>query len=200
MRAFIKEYLDVFMYTICGVLIIIGSYNVIVNIYHSRHLNERIVVREIDNNYKEYKSNVINLETILLNKNSSSQLYNALKYSLGVLKNEGAYRLLPGDLLGYKDVYELNNYFIDHVINESWIINLQKIDNNVIDQDYVKTLINNSNYVNKELLNNSNFHYDVKGNDIRNTLEEEYGLIIRNYRDYSLLLIELAKGLGDSNA
>jgi len=200
MKSFIKEYLEVAMYTICGILIIIGSYNIIINIHHSNYLNEKIVVREIDYNYQEYKKNVLKLESLLSKTNSRTKLYYALNNALEVLKEKGAYRLLPGDILGYNDVYNLNDYFLDKVINESWVSSIKNFDLETLDNDYVNVLINNANYVNKELLNNSNFHYDVKNNDIRNSLGEEYSLVLSNYKNYSLLLINLCERLGDNNA
>lgn len=200
MKNFIKEYLEVLTYTICGILIIIGAYNIIININHTRYLSEKIVVREIDSTFRELKDNVIMLEDILSKSNNNSSLKRGLQYSLNILKKEGAYRLLPGDVLGYNDVYELNNYFLDQLINESWVSNLKTVDNNKIDNRYVEVLINNANYVNKELLNNSNFCYDVKDNNIRNPLQEEYNLVLKNYKDYSFLLIELTKRLGENNA
>ena len=188
MKTFFKEYIDMVIYTICGILIILGSYNILININHARFINNKIVVSEVDKDYKTFKENILKIENILEKSEN-----NNLKGTLSILKRNGVYNLLPGDKLTNIDLYNLNMYFIDEIINNGWIASLKQIDkyNNDENNELVYLLINNSNYVNKELLNNSNFHYDVKNNDIRNQMEEEYNLILSNYKEFSSLVLRL---------
>lgn len=199
MKAFIDEYLEVFLYTICGMLLILGSYNILINVNHASYLKGKVIVRDIDSDYLEYKNNVLAIENNLTLKNQNSNMYKSISNALNIMKREGAYRLLPGDVLGYSDLYTLNNYFIDEIINESWISSLKQIkdfDNNY-NNNYMNVLIKNANYVNKELLNNSNFHYDVRNNDVRDTIQEEYQFIMSNYKNYSAFILGLSEKLGD---
>lgn len=201
MKTFIKEYLGVIIYTICGLLIVLSSYNIFININHYSFLQHKVTVRDIDANYKEYKENVLQIENNLFNSQKNNGMYNVLSITLKLMKEDGAYRLLPGDKLGYNELYTLNEYFINSLINDGWITNLKSVNtfNNTFNNEYMNVLISNANYVNKELQNNSNFHYDVKDNDIRNTIQEEYKYILGNYKNFSSFVLELSKKLGDNN-
>ena len=186
MKSFIDEYSKIIMYTICGLLLVLSSYNILININHASFINQKVVVRNIDYEYKTYVDNVLKIEDTLLNK---QEFQNILPY----LKNNGAYKLMPGDKVGYERLYELNNYFIDVIINDVWISNLKLNNkyNTSFNNEYVNNLISNANYINKELLNNSNFSYDVRNNEVRNTIDEYYRFILNNYKSFSSLILEL---------
>jgi len=188
MKKIIDEYIDVIMYTISGILLILGSYNILINFNHYSFLNEKVIVQKNDYEYQKFQENVLKIEEILQKENNSP-----VSKVLTVMKKNGAYRLLPGDKLGYNELYELNNYFLEELINEGWISNLRlnKEYDNSYNNAYVNILISDANYVNKEMLNNSNYHYDIKSNDIRNALNEEYRLIMRNYYNFSLLVLNI---------
>lgn len=194
MKNFIRDYFNALMYTICGILIILGSYNILLNINHMNYLNEKVMVSDIDNNYKIFKNNILMIEKNIENSNDKS-----LSSVLSLIKKDGIYQLLPGDKLTYMDLYNLNNYFTDTLVNNGWIANLKLIKkyDTQINNELINSLVESSNYVGKELLNNSNFHYDVKNNDIRSTINEEYQLILNNYKEYSYLILEISKKLGD---
>ena len=198
MKYFIKEYIGVLMYTICGILIVLGSYNILINVNHFNYLNKRVVVSDIDNNYKKFKSNILKIEE-QMEKSSNLSLKNKISTVLSFMKKNGIYDLLPGDKLSYIDLYNLNSYFVDTLINNGWISNLKLINefNTKVNNKFINNLIFSSNYIDKELLNNSNFHYDVKNNDIRDEINEEYQLILNNYKEYSSLILEM---IGDNNA
>lgn len=190
MKAFLKEYLDIIIYTICGILIIFSSYNIIINIKHANYINNKVTVSDIDNNFKKFKDNVIKIENFAQDDKS-------LDIVLRLLKNDGIYKLLPGDKLGYTDLYHLNNYFIDSLINNGYISNLkinEKI-NNTIYEKYMNNLIYDANYITRELENNSNYQYDVFNNKIRDTIVEEYQMILKNYLDFSYIILEMCGNL-----
>ena len=51
MKSFIREYQNVIIYTICGVLLVLGSYNILINVNHASYLSKKIMVSDIDNEY-----------------------------------------------------------------------------------------------------------------------------------------------------
>ena len=194
MKSLFKKNIDIVFYTICGVLLVLGSYNILINVNHASYLNTKVVVSEKDNNYKVYKENVLKIEERISKKNN-----NQINQVLSLMKKSDAYKLMPGEKLSYGDLYQLNNYFVDVLINEGWVSNLKlsSVYNNRDNNDYMNVLINNCDYLNKELLNNSNYHYDVKNNDIRNTIDEEYQLIMANYKNYSSLVLSFLEKDGE---
>lgn len=201
MKKILKEYLNIVINSIIGVMLILSTYSILININHASFINKTIVVREIDNDFKIFKDNVLKIENLLLSskvkKNSD-----LISKTLLVLKKDGVYRLLPGDKLKYSDLYELNNYFLEMIINEGWISTLKQNDkiNNNFNNEYMNVLIKNANYLNKELLNNSNYYYDVKNNEIRDVLMEEYLFILENYKSFSSFVLELCNENGDTYA
>ena len=202
MKTLLNEYINIVMYTICGVLLVLSSYNILINYNHAVYLNQKVVVSDNDNNYRVYKENVLKIESKLSKIKKGSNEYNALQNTLNLMKKDGAYYLLPGSKLGYYELYNLNNYFIDTIINNGWVSSLKQVNsfNTTINNSLINVLINSSDYINKELLNNSNYHYDVKNNEIRKTIDEEYNAIISNYRNFSNLVIELYNDVGGQNA
>lgn len=201
MKFSLKEYLNILVYSISGVILVLGVYNIIINVNHALFIDKKIIVREIDNDFKTFKDNVLEIEKLL---KSGKIKNNEIEISqiLSLLKKDGVYRLLPGDELKYGDLYKLNNFFIESLINDGWIKNLKQDEriNNKYNNNYMDVLINNANYLNKELVNNSNYHYDVKNNELRDVLMEEYLFILKNYKGYSLFILELCNEGGDNHA
>ena len=55
MKVFLKEYTNMIMYTISGILIILGSFNILINYNHAAFINEKITVSELDQDYTSFK-------------------------------------------------------------------------------------------------------------------------------------------------
>lgn len=191
MKAFLKEYTEIIMYTICGILIILSSYTIIVNINHARYLNKEVFVSDKDHNLIKFKDNIIKLENAF--NNSSNNTYKRIVY---LMKNDGLYKKIPGDKIRYKDLYFLNNYFLDTIINDGYISSI-KVNNQVdkIVDKYIYNLINNANYICRELENNSNYQYDVLNNDIRDAINEQYQMIVNNYLQLSEIILEMSDNI-----
>lgn len=191
MKKILDEYLEIVIYTICGIILVFSSYLIIINIKHATYIDQIVSVSIMDNDLLTYKENIIKLES---NLESNNNIF--LNKVLMLLKNDGLYKKIPGDKLNYQDLYSLNNYFIDVIINEGYFSNL-KINENISDiyDKYVSMLIYNSKYINRELENNSNFHYDVLNNEIRDSINEVYQMILHNYKEFSYILLEMCGSL-----
>jgi len=187
MKKILDEYKDIIIYTICGILIILSSYTIIININHARFINRSVYVSEMDSQLKTFKNNIVAIEKEVNSKENSN-----LKRILYLLKNDGLYKVIPGDKLKYEDLYFLNNYFIDTIINDGYISNMKVyMEFDGVYEEFVHNLILNSNYVNREMENNSNYQYDVLNNDIRDTINEQYQLILNNYLNFSNIVLEM---------
>ncbi len=199
MKRFLEEYCSYFIYGICILLLSLSLYNIVINYKHANSLNERIVVMDSLNVYKEFKNNVLSIENNV-NNNHDSKLYGSLSKILELLKKDGAFRLFPKDKLAYQDLYKLNNYFLE-IINNGWIYNLSEIEKYSGDNynEFVNTLINNANYVDKELLNNSNYAYSFNKN-IRDEMDEVYKYILNNYEKFSYIILKISNEMGNKHA
>ena len=196
MKNKLEEYHSFFIYSICILLFIISIYSIIINFKHARFLNEKVVVSDSSNNYNEFKNNIVLIENNLsIYKNS--RLYNPLNQIVTLLKKDGVFRLFPSDKLSFSDLYNLNNYF-KNVIDDGWFANINDLDIDYYNE-YIDLLINNANYIDKELLNNSNYSYNLDYS-IRNNINEEYKYILNNYNKLSFLILEISNKMGEDYA
>ena len=151
----------------------------------------------IENNKENYHSNSYDTKT-------NDNLKMAVKSCLSMLKNgKGLYNHF-GKLTAY-DVYEINSYFENEVINNCWNENMNFIrENNYkngflnkfsVYDEYVEKIVNDTNYVKYELLNNSSVHYNSLNIDVRNNLQSEYELVQNNYLSFSKIILSISNFL-----
>ena len=57
----------------------------------------------------------------------------------------------------------------------------------------MKNHVNNANYMNNELLSNSNFQYELRKNNVRDALSDEYKYILNNYQAFSDLILDISR-------
>lgn len=197
MKTSFSDYLKIVMYVIFGILLVISSYIIIININHYKSLSVNTTVSEIDNDYALYKENVKSIETFISNnKNLDNKTYLSIVKVLDTLKRSGVYRLIPKMKLNGEDLYELNDYFMEELINNCWISNLKELDINNKYQDTIMLLVNNSKYLNAIFINNSLTFYD---NKLDNRIEDNYHFLLSNYLMYSKVILSICNGLGGIN-
>ena len=189
MKSGFNECLKIVMETIFGILLVIASYNIILNIRHYKSLSSTVMVSEIDKDYSKYKNNVDLIE-------EKAKLSSSLTKTVEILKKDGVFRLVPKTKLSYKDLYNLNDYFIEELINNNWVGNISKLKVSEKYQDIISLLINNSNYLNSVFNNNSLLLSD---NSLDNKIEDNYHAILSNYLMYSNVIINICNDLGGEN-
>ena len=218
MKDFIKEYVKIIINILCTVVLSLGFYNIFVNLLHQNYINDTIVVSSLDKNYSTFKSNISTIEKNLnkYNYNSISREYDMetmekLRSKVTVCLNElkkdkTVYRLNNNDRVKPFDLYEVNINFLNGIINQCWVSGFSFI--NIDDNNYngyfkeifprynqtVNLLVDNSNYVKLELMNNSSYHYstDVFKNTVRNEFLSQYNMVINNYKNFSDIILEIS--------
>ncbi len=193
MKTLFGEYYKIIMYTIFGLMFVMAGYIIIINIHHYNSLNNFVVVSDIDNNYKSFMNNVNEIESNLTKYNGGEKNKLIFNKVLTSLKKDGVFRLIPKTKLKYRDLYNLNDYFINELINNNWVINFQKLD---ISKKYsydITFIINNSNYLNNMFLKNGLTLYDSFDN---NKIVNDYQMILNNYLMYSNIILDI---IGDNN-
>lgn len=204
MKKSVKEYLKGVIYLLASLLIIITSYNIIINIFHMKTINSNVLINNYYDEYYQYKSNVNDIVNLLNNnsKKSNNVLYRSLIVCLNSLKKDKMYNYSFNQTLNNLDLYEINEDFINNIIDNSWYSNL-----NVIDWDSIKLseykkeidhtmslLIFNSQYLKNELRYNDNYHYSLSSN-YNDELDNHYKMILNNYNQYTKIILELSKYL-----
>lgn len=187
------DYIKIIMYSLFGVIFAISSYLIILNINHYNSLSSTIKVSEIDDDYSKYKENVLAIEKKLDTIKSDDKSYLSLTKALTTMKKDGVYRLIPKQDLNYRDLYNLNDYFMEQFINNSWISYLKELEISSKYQDIINMLVNNSNYLNKVFTANSLILYD---STLDNKIDDNYHFILKNYLMYSSVILSMCNDLG----
>ena len=183
-----------FLYTLCSTIAIISIYTLILNFHQFKGVNEKIKVSNLDNDYAKYKDNVTKLENYLSNYkgDKENKEYHILNETLNILKKDNVYALVPNSTLTIADIYELNNYFIENMYNKSWVVGLVNLNKSEVNQEFINTILNNANYIHSILLKNSNVYYS-------NDTKSLYNLVLKNYYDYSFVVLNICDNLGEQN-
>lgn len=189
MKTIFNDVIKIVLYLILGMLLVMSSYIIILNINHYNSLSSSVVVSEADNDYLKYKENIKSLEEI-------NNLDSKLTKVLDIMKKDGVYRLIPKTKLTYKDLYVLNDYFINELINNGWVSIIQDYSISNKYQETITLLVNNSNYLNAIFNNNSLSLFDSK---LNNSIEDNYHFILSNYLTYSKLVLSIGNELGGSS-
>lgn len=196
MKTIINEYIKIAMYVIFGILLIMSGYIIILNINHYQSLSSKTVVSEVDNDYTKYKENVNLIENLTNKISNENKVKNSLTNVVRIMKSSGVYRLIPKMEIKYKDLYELNDYFMEELINNSWVSSLQEHEISNKYQDEVMMLVNNSNYLNSVFISNSLVLYD---SNLDNKVEDNYHFLLKNYLMYSNVILSICNEIGGVN-
>ena len=197
MKIILKDHLKIVLYAIFGIVLVMSSYTIILNVNHYKSLSKTTIVSEIDNDYSIYKKNVNLIEKYLEEHEfKDNKIYLSLSKVLNGMKSNGVYRLIPKTKLNNKDLYELNNYFMEELINNGWISTIKEYEVSNNYQDSIDLIINNSNYLNQILINNGLVLYD---SSLDNKVEDNYHFLLSNYMMYSKVILNICNELGGTN-
>lgn len=218
-----EEFLKIFVNILCVMILCVGFYNLFVNIFHQNYINQSLRVSELDNDYIKYKENIKNIRSNLnsvdivnnvYDADTTKKLYSATETCLRYMeKDESLFGIKTGYILKSNDVYKLNANFNNELYNSCWIKGMGFI--NLRDHGYegylknvfpgydrtVHLSVEISDYVKKELLGNSSYHYRTKNSSsiVRNDLLEQYNMVIHNYRIFSDIILQISDFLAEGD-
>lgn len=220
MKTIVQEFLKILINVFCALILCIGFYNIFINLLHQNHIDERITVSKLDKDYANFANNIIKIENNLnkyknratkdYNVTTMNKLYSSTRSCLNTLKSpKGLSGIYEGDKLTPYNIYQLNANFSNDTVNNCWIMGMSFI--NLKEHNYqgyfkevfpnydkmVDILIENTNYVRDDLLDNSSYHYatSVTKDTIRNELLEQYKMVLHNYKNFSDIILEISEFL-----
>ncbi len=194
MKRVTREIIDIAMYTLFGVILIMSSYMILINVRHQKALSMQVVVSEADIDYSEYKKTINDIEDVLnKHSNTNDKLFIALNNTLSILKNDGVFRLLPKSRLEYHDLYELNDYFINSIINNCWFSQLNLLNKNTSFEQEITLLTSSSQYLNSFFIDNGLSLYDSSNKD---RIIDSYQAILKNYVSFAKIILAISANLG----
>jgi len=220
MKKELKGFIRILTNVFSAIILCVGFYNIFINLFHQSYINNRIVVSKLDKDYVEYKNNLTQIENNLKKYKSiatkdydavtMNKLYGSTKSCLNILKSANSpFGLKENERLTPFRIYQLNANFSNETINHCWImgmsfINLEKHNYNGYFKEVfpnydkiVDVLVENADYIDDDLLDNSSYHYSTTStkNTVRNELLEQYKMILYDYNNFSNIILEISEFL-----
>ena len=221
MRDFFKEYVHIITTVLTALLFGLGCFYFLINAFHASSMNKTVYVNKNDVNFTQYMSNVDIIDSNVKGYNYNDKKFDydigmmeSISSKIGIcstmLKDEGSiYTIENNSNIGFSEVYDLNNYFINtlmdncFVANISWLIRDENLNETeyskkvLIYNNYVNSLVDNAKYLRNEMRDNSSYYFNtgISNAMIRNNLGSIYQKVIRNYVDFSGVIADLSKYL-----
>ena len=213
MKNLLVDYFKVIIYTVIGFVLVVSSFYLLINYYHSEELKRTVFISSNDNNYIDYQEKIKritnNLEKFKSKNNHTTEenlLYESIFNCQMVMQEAGTFGHIPVNInFTNKNVYDLGSKFQSRVYNVCWAQNLSSIANfNHNSKFYiafepinksVSLLSNQNQYALKELENNSSYFYstNISSYIIRNYLETDYEIIVSSYNSFADIVLYLSE-------
>ncbi len=219
MKDFFKEYLKIIISIITTLLFSVAFFYILLNAFHASSINKKVAAHPDSIYYLGYKENLNQI-----NENIKNYTYDNKKFALSMDMVEKIYINLKicseymsenttildnsKEIFSYYDVYKVNNNFIDNFNDKCWTSNIswlyidRKNKTNFIKsvEQYDgtnKILVNNALYIKQELNDNSSYYYNtaISNAMIRNNLNSSYQMVIRNYYEFSKMILDISNYL-----
>lgn len=221
MREFFREYLHIITTSFTALLFGLGFFYLLLNLFHSSSMAKTVYVNKGDLSYQQMSQNIN-----IIDENLSKYQYSnkSFEYDVGMmesissklrvcstmLKDEGSFYSLPENTeASFAQVYDVNNYFINTLMDKCFISNVSWIirDENVkstpytdkvrIYENYANSLVDNAKYLRLELRDNSSYYFNtgISNAMTRNNIASIYQKVLRNYADFSSIIADLSKYL-----
>ena len=215
MKKYYIKYLTYFSNLLMLFLLLISFSFIYDNYRHALYLDDVIKVTDNDIYIKDYRKNIEKIHNNLDNYQYNGGKYldtyenvTELKQSLDTclrhFEDNGLSKLNDGDELKYKDIYDLNNYFYNSLVNDCWVTNLNKVNlqssffkRTYLFQEEINILLNNSKGIKTRMLANSLYSYGSINSKymIYNPLIEDYNDVSKIYDDMSKIILDYSNYL-----
>ncbi len=223
MRKIIDESTSVIFGFVSGIAFFLGAYLLLSNLFHYNYLQSESLFTKENTYYREYVSNVENI-----NKNVDNYKYDASKFKdpievvntyrdrIGSCYNkltekDSLYNQQDNVFLRDYDLYKYNEFFVNELVNECWVKNLADFYYNGKDyegsykynfvyyNDKINNLVNEANYLKKELVSNYTMRYINDGSKMtsRDEAFEHLNLVNSLYDEFSKTIYQASLYLVD---
>lgn len=213
MKGFIKEYLKIITYATIGFVLVLSSFYLVVNYYHTEELKKTIYINSNDISYQMYNNKLQkindNLKTFK-SKNVTNtvykKMYNKLLTCKTVLEGEGTLATIPTNtnFTSY-DIYKLGSRFQNDILNVCWAMHLSYLTSDDVPREFSKVaphvinsinmIIDQTTFAMKEIQNNSSYFYttNITSSTLRNYLVSDYQIIANSYNNFADVILNLSE-------
>lgn len=183
---FIKQYLKIINYSLMGLAFGFACFYILANAYHYLEIRKNYyvdfdnqpLILEIETKLKNIDDNISSFNANTYNGNLSNSrmmlIYQNFKSCINSFNNETYQNIKEKDEVSIIDVYELRESYEDDILNGCIVTNLHwtttvnddfgssyLVNNRDLIQLHINSLLNETLYLKKDLLNNSSYFFNT---------------------------------------
>lgn len=184
---FLKQYLKIINYALIGLVFGFTSFYLLSNAYHYLEIrkdfitdfNNQPLVLDVEEKMKNVSNNISSFNTSTYNGkisiNQMQVIYYNLKSCVDIFQNDTILNMKGKDKITIIDVYKLresyendvlsgcivNNLYWTTTVNQSTINSSYLVNNKNMMQLYINSLLDETSYLKKDLLNNSSYFFNT---------------------------------------
>ena len=220
MKKVLFEYINMFAYTITGLIFGLSFFLLFINFYHMQELNETVDLKSYNETNKASVQSKV--ETIRNNINVYNQstdggslnvygLNNAkskLEQCLNVIESDEMMKYFELDNVGIEDSYNFVIDFKNNILNECLVMQIKSMFNtdtisllpnfnlvkSYVDID-VDNLLDSIGYVQNNIENSDHYYFstDTNKNNFFDLTEDSYSYVMNDYQSALDLLVEISE-------
>lgn len=208
---FVKQYIKVINYALIGMVFAFASFYLLTNAYHyleirkdfNTDFNTQPLVLDVQDKMKNVKSNISNFDantyTGNLKVSQMSVIYQNLRECANSFNNDTIKNLKDKTTLSIIDVYNLRESYENDILGSCIVNNLYwttTVDKDNFRSDYlvnnkdmmthnVKSLLANTTYLKKDILNNSSYFFStsIASSSIKNNTKDGFYEVMSAYSE-----------------
>lgn len=220
MKKVLLEYINIFAYTVVGMVFGFSFFLLFINFYHYKEINSTINVKEemldnkqkteekitkIKNNINLYQQNTYNGKNNIYDMNGIQIKLNSC---VNNFESEEYKKLTNKENVEIKDVYELGKFYQNTILNDCVVLQLSGLadDNSSysiaslsIIRPFLRTNINqllsSNGYIISNLESDDNYYFtnDISKSSIFFLAKDSYNAINKNYQNTLDFLVEISE-------
>lgn len=208
---FIKQYIKIINYSLLGLVFAFSSFYILNNAYHylevrknyTTNFDSQALVVEMDQTLANISKNISGFNSNSYRGNISNTkmmtIHNNLKGCVANFNNETIKSMRGKTEISIIDVYNLRESYEDDILancivtNLYWTTTVEKdnfnskylVDNNEMMKLYVDSLLDNTSYLKKDLLNNSSYYFNtaIASASIKGNTKDGFYEVMNAYND-----------------
>jgi len=216
-----KQYFKVFGYALTGLCFGFAFFFLFLNFYHFLEIRREFrfggekdsYVLLLNEKLEKIETNINSFNTSgyngTLNISEATKLKNSFNVCLSQFRNETITELKNKEFINIKDVYNLRESFEDNISSKCLINNFIWLttakEDNYSDSFIVKnqgflsseisSLIRDTDYIKKELLNNSSYFFntDISTSAVKNTTKDAFYSVMSSYNKAADFILNMSE-------
>ena len=219
MKKILLEYVNVFAYTIIGLIFGLAFFLLFLNFYHMQELDAKVdVISYNENNRVKAEEKIATIKNNINVYNQST--YNGtlniyglntvqikLQNCLEILESDEVMKYFKLDKIGVKDSYNFSIDFKNRILNDSLVMQIKSIFNTdtvaslpnfsiirpFVELD-IDTLLGTTDYVQSNIENSDHYYFSTTNNKINffDLAEDSYADVMNSYQSSLDLMVEVS--------